>query len=49
MPTTDTARMRQIAEDLWEAGFYTASNSVHEITDERDRLIKELTELRAGA
>ena len=37
MPTTTTARMRQIADDLRKQGSYTSANSVDAITDERDR------------
>lgn len=39
MPTTNTERMRQIADDLRSDGAHTAANSVDEITSQRDELL----------
>lgn len=39
MPTTRTARMKQIAADLRSDGAYTSANSVEAITAERDALL----------
>jgi radical SAM superfamily enzyme YgiQ (UPF0313 family) len=36
MPSTETPRMMQIAQDLEDDGFYTAANSVRAIAEERD-------------
>lgn len=42
MPTTNTERMRQIADDLREDGAYTAAASVEAITAQRDALVAAL-------
>lgn len=42
MPTTHTARMLQIADDLREIGAYTSANSVDAITTQRDNLLEAI-------
>ena len=42
MPTTNTERMKQIADDLRADGAYTSANSVDALAAERDALIAAL-------
>lgn len=42
MPDTRTERMMKIADDLEEEGLYTRAASIRAVTEERDRLLKQI-------
>lgn len=46
MPDTRTIRLRRIADDLEEDGWYAKANSIRAVADERDSLRAQVRDLK---